>query len=65
MKNVDSLMKTAEFLNFVDDLSHKPSSLSDREGSCKNETVPSDKPEETSHSMGFNGENSQSVGSSN
>ena len=58
-------MKTAEFLDFVDDLSQEHSSLSDMEGTCKNETVPSDKPEETSHSVGFNGENSQSVGSSN
>ena len=31
----------------------------------KHETVPSDKPEETSHSMGFKGENSQSVSCSN
>ena len=53
--NSDSLMKTAEFLDFVDDLSQEPSSLSDR-GDVKNETVPSDKPEQTSHSMGFNGE---------
>ena len=54
-------MKTEEFLDFVDDLSQEPSSLSDREGTCKNETVPSDKPKETSHSVGFN---SQSVSSS-
>ena len=52
-ENSDSLMKTVEFLDFVDDLSQEPSSLSDREGTCKNETVPSDKPEETSHSMGL------------
>ena len=58
-------MKTAEFLDFVDDLSQEPSSFSDREGTCKNETIPSDKLEETSHSVAFNGENSQSVGSSN
>ena len=64
-ENSDSLMKTAEILDFVDDLSQEPSSLSDREGTCKNETVPSEKPEEISHSMGFNGENFQSVSSSN
>ena len=58
-------MKTAEILDFVDDLSQEPSSLSDREGTCKNETVPCDKPEEISHSFGFNSENSQSVSSSN
>ena len=45
--NSDSLIKTEEFLVFVDDLSQEHSSLSDREGTCKNETVPSDKPEET------------------
>ena len=59
-----TLMKTDELLDFVDDLSQEPSSLSDREGTCKNETVPSDKPEETSHSLGLDSENSQSVGSS-
>ena len=42
----------------------EPSSLSDREDTCKNEIVPSDKPEETSHSLGFDSENSQSVSSS-
>ena len=63
-ENSDSLMKTEEFLDFVDDLSQEPSSLSDRKGTCKNETVPSDKPEETSHSLGFDSENSQSVSSS-
>ena len=45
---------------------HKtPSSLSDREGTCKNETVPSDEPEETLHSVDFDSEISQSVNSSN
>ena len=35
-KNSDSLIKAAEFLDFVDGLSQEPSSLSDREGTCKN-----------------------------
>ena len=34
-ENSDSLMKTEEFLDFVDDLSQEPSSLSHREGTCK------------------------------
>ena len=38
--NSDSLMKTEEFLDFVDDLSQEPSPFSDREGTCKNETAP-------------------------
>ena len=49
----------------MDDLSQEPSSLSDREGTCKNETVPSDEPEETLHSEDFIGKTSQSVNSSN
>ena len=40
--NSDSLMKTEEFLDFVDDLSQEPSPLLDREGTCKSETVLSD-----------------------
>ena len=63
--NSDAMMKTEEFLDFVDDLSQEPSSLLDRQGTCKNETVPSDKPEETSHSLDFDSENFQSVSSSN
>ena len=62
-ENIDSLMKTEEFLDFIDDLSQEPSSLSDREGTCKNETVPSDKPEKTSHSLDFDSESSQNVSS--
>ena len=63
--NSDSLMKTEEFLDFVDDLSQEPSPLSDREGTCKNETVPSDELEETLHSVDFDSKNSQSINSSN
>ena len=63
--NSDSLVKTAEFLDFVDDLSQEPSPLPDREGTCQSETVPSDKLEETSHSLDFDSKISQSVGSSN
>ena len=63
--NSDSLMKTEEFLDFVDDLSQEPSPLSDREGTCKNETVPSDELEETLHSVDFDSKISQSVNSSN
>ena len=39
--------------------------MSDREGTCKNETVPSDKPEETSHSLDLDSKNPQSVITSN
>ena len=63
--NSDSLMKTEEFLDFVDDLSQEPSSLSDREVTCKNETVPSDEPEEILHSVDFDSKIFQSVNSSN
>ena len=45
--NSDSLMKTEEFLEFVDELSQEPSPLSDREGTSKqDDTVPSDKVED-------------------
>ena len=48
--NSDSLMKTEEFLEFVDELSHEPSPLSDREGTSKqDDTVPSDKAEDNLH----------------
>ena len=33
--NINSLMETEELLDFVDDLSQEPSSLLDREGTCK------------------------------
>ena len=50
--NSDSLIKTEEFLEFVDDLSQEPSPLSDREGTSKqDDTVPSVKVEESSHSI--------------
>ena len=48
--NSDSLMKTEEFLEFVDELSQEPSPLSDREGTSKqDDTVPSDKAENNLH----------------
>ena len=50
--NSDSLMKTKEFLEFVDELSQEPSPLSDEEGTSKqDDTVPSVKVEENSYSM--------------
>ena len=54
-----------KLLDFVDDLSQEPSYLTDREVTCINETVPSDKPEETLHSLDFDSKNSQSVSSFN
>ena len=49
--NSDSLMKTEEFLEFVDELSQESSPLSDREGTSKqDDTVPSVKVEESFHS---------------
>ena len=48
--NIDSLMKTEEFLEFVDELSQEPSPLSDREGTSKqDDTVPSDTAEDDLH----------------
>ena len=58
-------MKTEELLDFLDDLSQEHSPLSDREGTCQSETVPSDKLEETSHLLDFDSQISQSVSSSN
>ena len=50
--NSNSLMKTEEFLEFVDELSQEPSPLSDREGtSNQGDTVPSVKVEESLHSI--------------
>ena len=50
-ENSDSLIKTQEFLEFVDELSQEPSRLSVREGtSIQDDTVPSVKVEENSHS---------------
>ena len=62
--NGNSLMKTEIFLDFVDDLSQEPSPLLDREGTCKSDTVPSDKVEETLHSLNLDSQASQSVSSS-
>ena len=48
--NSNSLMKTEEFLEFVDELSQEPSPLTDREGTSKqDDTVPSDKVEDDLH----------------
>ena len=49
--NSNSLIKTEEFLEFVDELSQEPSPLSSREGTSKDDTVPSVKDEENSHSI--------------
>ena len=49
-ENSDSLIKTEEFLDFVDDLSQKPSSLLEYEKTCQSD-IPSDKMIETSHSL--------------
>ena len=48
--NSDSLMKTEEFLEFVDELSQEPSPLTDREGTSKqDDTVRSDMVEDNLH----------------
>ena len=63
--NSDSLMKTKEFLEFVDELSQEPSPLSDRESTSKqDDTVPSVKVEESSHSINVVDKISESVNSS-
>ena len=63
--NSDSLIKTEEFLEFVDELSQEPSPLSDREGTSKqDDTVPSAKVEESSHSINVVDKTSESVNSS-
>ena len=48
--NINSLMET-EFLDFVDDLSLEPSPLLDKEGTYQSDTAPSNKHEETLHSL--------------
>ena len=63
--NSDSLIKTEEFLEFVDYLSPEPSPLPDREGTFSNDTVPSVKAEESSHSINVVDKTSESVNSSN
>ena len=63
--NSDSLIKTEEFLEFVDELSQEPSPLSDREGTSRqDDTVPSVKVEESSHSINVVDKTSESVNSS-
>ena len=63
--NSDSLIKTEEFLEFVDELTQEPSPLSDREGTSKqDDTVPSVKVEESSHSINVVDKTSESVNSS-
>ena len=63
--NSDSLIKTVEFLEFVDDLSQEPSPLPDRGGTFSHDTVPSAKVEESAHSIDVSNDTSQSVDSSN
>ena len=63
--NSDSLIKTEEILDFVDDLSQKPSPLSGRVGTCNNDTIPSGNLEVNSHSTDVIGKTSGSVNSSN
>ena len=63
--NSDSLIKTEDFLEFVDELSQEPSPLSDREGTSKqDDTVPSVKVEESSYSINVVDKTSESVNSS-
>ena len=62
--NSDSLIKTEEFLEFVDELSQEPSPLSDGEGTSNYDTVPFVKAEESSHSINVVDKTSESVNSS-
>ena len=62
--NSDSLIKTVEFLEFVDELSQDPSPLSDREGTSSHDTAPSVKAKENSHSINVVDKTSESVNSS-
>ena len=50
-ENSDSLMKTEEFLDFVDDLSQKPSSVIEKEKTCYTDITPSIQVDKTSHSL--------------
>ena len=50
-ENSDSLIKTEEFLDFVDDLSQKPSSVIEKEKTCHTDITPSIQTDETSHSL--------------
>ena len=63
--NSDSLIKTEEYLEFVDELSQEPSPLSGREGTSRqDDTVPSVKVEGSSHSINVVNKTSDSVNSS-
>ena len=63
--NSDSLIETKEFLEFMDELSQEPSPFSDREGTSKqDDTVPSVKAGESSHSINVVDKTSESVNSS-
>ena len=63
--NSNSLIKTEEFLEFVDELSQEHSPLSVREGtSSQDDTVPSVKAEENSHSINVVDKTSESVNGS-
>ena len=63
--NSDSLMKTEELLEFLDELSQEPSPLSDRQGTSKqDDTVPSVKAEESFHSTNVVNKTSENVDSS-
>ena len=50
-ENSDSLMKTEEIFDFVDDLSQKPSSVIEEEKTCHTDITPSIQVDETSHSL--------------
>ena len=62
--NSDSLIKTEEVLEFVDELSQESSPLSDRGCTSNHDTVPSVKDEENSHSINVIDKTSESVNSS-
>ena len=63
--NSDSLIKTEEYFEFVDELSQEPSPLSDGEGTSKqDDTFSSVRVEESSHSVNVVDKTSESVNSS-
>ena len=63
--NSDSLIETKELLELRDELLQEPSPLSDREGTSKqDDTVPSVKVEDSSHSINVVDKTSESVNSS-
>ena len=51
-------------MDFEDDSSSEPSPLLDRKGTCKSDTVPSDKVEDTLHSVDLTGQASENVNGS-